>query len=345
VTSDDASLVFAQRFLTVIEEGRRTAMYKLAVLLALVDCCALGSDARGRPPATVSTRDLARRVVELYWPQVRPYGTRAGAVVLTQTMQRRAVTVDAVRGLHTAAASGGATTVAMAEQRVPEAFEECLRTVEVNLVRMPLGKLQRPAEAVAAVQAYPRFLHDDSAFREDVPVRTVVGGQLSVELQPGVPDWLLALSGLVRPVVELHWTRAVARWNPVHVADDGLRDFLFGSDRSSLAGVRPVLVEAQRGACFYCGGRLVPGGTEVDHFVPWSRVPNDATMNLVAADRRCNGSKRDHYAELDLLRRWSARDTGLLEDYERASGRPLSVDRSRQLAVALYGRLPAGTPV
>jgi hypothetical protein len=51
-----ASAGFAERLLEVIDSGRRTATYKLALLIALLDLCARHSDTGGRPgcciPAT-----------------------------------------------------------------------------------------------------------------------------------------------------------------------------------------------------------------------------------------------------------------------------------------------------
>ena len=41
---------FAERLLEVIDSGRRTATYKLALLIALLDLCARHSDAGGRAP-------------------------------------------------------------------------------------------------------------------------------------------------------------------------------------------------------------------------------------------------------------------------------------------------------
>jgi hypothetical protein len=37
-----------------------------------------------------------------------------------------------------------------------------------------------------------------------------------------------------------------------------LNEFLFGSERTPLAVVRPVLLDLQRGRCFYCNGTLQP---------------------------------------------------------------------------------------
>ena len=50
---------FAERLLEVIDSGRRTATYKLALLMALLDLCARHSDADGRAPRLLYTRDIA----------------------------------------------------------------------------------------------------------------------------------------------------------------------------------------------------------------------------------------------------------------------------------------------
>ena len=83
---------FAERLLEVIDSGRRTATYKLALLLALLDLCARHSDARGRAPRLLQTRDIAEQVASLYWPQVIPYPVpgAASAEVLRQITGSRA---------------------------------------------------------------------------------------------------------------------------------------------------------------------------------------------------------------------------------------------------------------
>ena len=63
----------AERLLEVIDSGRRTATYKLALLIAPLDLCARHSDTLGRAPELLYTRDIAEQVAVLYWPQVIPY--------------------------------------------------------------------------------------------------------------------------------------------------------------------------------------------------------------------------------------------------------------------------------
>jgi hypothetical protein len=337
-------LGFAQLLISLLDEGRRTATYKLAVLLALIDSCMLGTDADGRSPAHISTRDLARRVIELYWPQVRPFPVAADRTeVLRQSSQPRAITVEAVQQLRAAASALGATTPYLAEQWAPAEYTACLDTVELNLVRMPLGKLQRPLGFTEAGSAeYPRFLYDDAPFHAGVTPKHLRAAPLTVDLRPGVGDWLVALSGLLRPLLELHWTREVARFNRQELAEDRLREFLFGTARVALQRLAPGLRELQSDRCFYCSGPLRSGEVEVDHFVPWSRVPNDALANLVLADRRCNNAKRDNLAALPLLERWALRRPDVLASLADEARWPLRSDESMRVARGIYSHQPFG---
>lgn len=345
---DDAgnAAAWAQLVLTILDEGRRTATYKLAVVLALLDCCALSTDAEGRAPKSIPVRDLAVRVLELYWPQVRPYARRDGAPLLRQSSQARAVTVDAVRQLRERAAATGVRSPAAAERSLPAAYAETIRLIELNLVQMPLGKLQRPSGYSAKGAAdYPRFLYDDAPFHEGVTERQLRERPLEIVLRPNVGDWLVSLGGLLRPLVELHWTRAVASFSNEQLPEEHLRHFLFGSDRIPLRAVAAGLREAQAGLCFYCRRPLMTHDVEVDHFVPWSRLPNDALGNLVLTDRRCNNAKRDHYADLDLLTRWASRPADVLAQVADDASWALQLDSSKQVARGLYAHLPPGTPL
>jgi predicted house-cleaning noncanonical NTP pyrophosphatase (MazG superfamily) len=107
-------------------------------------------------------------VLELYWPQVRGYRLPAGrAVVLRQSSQPRAVTVDAVRRLRTHARTHARTvretTPASAERLLLREYGDALDTIELNLVQMPLGNLHRPLGfSEAAGRGYPRFLYREA---------------------------------------------------------------------------------------------------------------------------------------------------------------------------------------
>ena len=45
----------------------------------------------------------------------------------------------------------------------------------------------------------------------------------------------------------------------------------------------------------------------VDHFLPWSRYPDDGLDNFVLADKSCNGWKSNSLAASQHLTRWARR--------------------------------------
>jgi hypothetical protein len=139
-----ASVGFAERLLEVIDSGRRTATYKLALLIALLDLCARHSDADGRAPGLLYTRDIAEQVAVLYWPQVIPYpvpgvGT---AVELRQITLPRAAITAAVSVFRRAAIAAGATSWHLARLRLPSPYQAMLDQVEVTVAEQPLPRLQ-----------------------------------------------------------------------------------------------------------------------------------------------------------------------------------------------------------
>lgn len=106
------------------------------------------------------------------------------------------------------------------------------------------------------------------------------------------------------------------------------------------------MAELQDGGCFYCGARLT-GTSQVDHFLAWSRWPNDAVENLVLADR-CNGDKSDHLPAPAHLARWLARHHDRSEALlELASVARWLSDRARSGALlrSTYRNLAPGTPL
>ena len=60
---------FAEKVLELIDEGRYTATYKYAVLLALIDLCLERTQASGAPPDVLTTHQLAEKIIEIYWPR------------------------------------------------------------------------------------------------------------------------------------------------------------------------------------------------------------------------------------------------------------------------------------
>jgi hypothetical protein len=172
-------------------------------------------------------------------------------------------------------------------------------------------------------------------------------GRDHVRLLPGVADRLIVLGPMLRPLIELHWTRDVARWTGVSLEDAALQAHLFGAERVAFpTSLVTALRDLQAGRCFYCNVPIAGRG-HVDHFLAWSRWPNDAIENLVLADR-CNLDKSDHLVTADHLTRWCDR----LNDTSGALGRAATTagwrsDRRRSgaLVSSTYSHIAPGTPL
>ena len=333
---------FAERLLAVIDEGRRTATYKLAVLLALMDCCAEGVAASGAAPDRVPTRRLARRVAELYWPQLRPFPTGNDSVLeLRQITQKSSTVLTAMRSAF-ASLDAVPTWQQAEEQLAPAHVEQVLDVVELTVARQPLPRLQ-------TVDGSSRPFIYDIDWDEDVTLRRLqADGGAMVVMRPGAGDQLIRLAPLIRPLVELHWVRMVAKLNQLTPAEDDLRRHLFGAERVGFPRLlRRELTELQEGRCFYCPKPLQLASA-IDHFIPWSRWPNDDLENLVVAHPACNGHKSDRVPGPGPLGRWATRlveQRRALDDIAISTSWRSDRTRTTSLARSLYAHLPEGALV
>ena len=305
---DRGAIALAERIFTVLDQGAFTATYKYAVLLGLLDLCLENAERTGAAPEVLTTRQLSEKVLDLYWPHTRawPSGT------LRQSSGPGGGQAEIVRRIeHLRNHLGGNRSVPMSAARVaaPGKFEQVCRFVEWKLIEMPLPRLQ-----VVGREAVP-FLYTinwTAAVKpQDVRVYQETGGGAfdnRILLLPGVGEHLVALNSLLRPLLQHRWAVKVAELNQLDEYE--LERFLFGVERTSLERVRSPLTELQDNRCFYCAEKLSRGDAlapEVDHFIPWSRHPDDGLTNLVVAHRRCNGWKRDFLAAPEHVAHWRAR--------------------------------------
>jgi hypothetical protein len=342
--ADHGALAFAEKLLTLLDEGRITATYKYAVLLALMDVCLERATQKGEAPTLVSTRQLAEKVVELYWPHSVPYTGGAEARVLQQNRPSadratggQAAIVREIVAFRQRLGGDASAPLARARARNGASYERLVRTVEWKLVEMPLPRLQE----VGGMQH--RFIYviswDASIKKRQFDDPSFDNGILLVGR---AGDHLVRLAGLLRPLIQRHWAAAVARFNRGLIPDAQLDRFLFGADRVDLGPVRQPLRELQSDRCFYCHRRL-RDDAQVDHFVPWSRYPNNDIENLVVADGRCNNAKHDHLAAVEHVSAWRQWTDERRADLEAIAAKALwDSARHRSLAVAraIYLRLP-----
>ena len=290
-------LPFLEKLLQVLGHGGFSSTYKYAVLLALIDLCVEA----GQPPTVLTTAQLARRVVELYWPQARPFPSAQR--VLKQNNGEAATILRLVSAFREAHPDRLSPPTGL---QPPGGFAELLVDVEWVLVHQPLPKLQKVGGGEE------RFLYT-IAWDETVSRRAFTRGKRGLPdgldnrllMMPGAAASLVALAAVIRPLVQSQWLAKVRALNGLPDAE--LDDFLFGARRVDLGALHEPLRRLQNGRCFYCSGSLSGRPAEVDHFLPWARYPDDGLDNLLLAHGSCNQKKLHYLADLDFARRWAER--------------------------------------
>lgn len=331
---------FGERILQLLDEGRFTATYKYAVLLALTDLC-IERGPSASAEVAIAARELAERVLELYWPQAAQYESGKRSGVLAQNTSGQAEIVSAIRRFRERSGANPSDPLNRSRSRDPHGFERLLRTLEWKLIEMPLPRLQVIGDTQTSFLY--RINWDDRVRRHDIERDDF---DRRIYLHRGVAEHLVRLSGLLRPLIQQKWTDMVVKMNRDATDEARLQEFLFGSRRVDLGPVRADLLDLQNNRCFYCRGSI-DGAADVDHFIPWVRHPDNGIENLVVADQRCNNNKRDFLAAGEHVEHWAARfsrDSGALSqqlsEIAQRSGWERHPERTLNTARAMYLRLP-----
>jgi len=213
----------------------------LATLMALIDHCI--EHLPDNPPDTlrVPISDLAHRVLEIYWHQVRLFEGKE-LRQSTQTRARILVAASAFRNL-----AGGSVSLDVAIMRAPEAYEAAIDDITLCLAQQPLHRLQR---LPGAARSEP-FLYDDSFLHDQISRRALRAHGDAIELKTGVAYGLARLTGLLKPALEIMWVEDVRRMNKFLDADvPDVAGHLFGRERIALAAVRDPFKDAFGAHCF-----------------------------------------------------------------------------------------------
>jgi HNH endonuclease len=330
-------LLLGQRVVAVLETGLRTATYKLATLLTLIDHCIENIPERPGDVLRVPIPDLARRVLEIYWQQVRPFDGHE----LRQSTQPRARILIATNVLRQEARIERISMpVEIARLRAPAAYRSAIDEITLCLARQPLHRLQKlPGSSTS-----DPFLYDDSFLHDHVSRSTLRAHGDGIELKPGVAHGLARLAGLLKPALEIMWVDDVRRMNKFLEAEvPDVAGHLFGRERTNLAAVREPYKEVYGPHCFYCGTPL-PVNNPVDHVLPWSLVGIDGLANLVLACARCNGDKSGALPAVSIVDRVLDRDRAVLEQIASEIQWPTLHDRVVAAALGIYRVQPAGVP-
>jgi hypothetical protein len=332
---DNDPLLLGQRVVAILETGLRTATYKLATLMALIDHCTENLPEQPDDTLRVPLPALAHRVLEIYWQQVQPFDGNE----LRQSTGSRARILSATKELRVA--SGRATgSVDVARLRAPAAYDRAIGDAVLCLAQQPLHRLQK----VPGSSTSDQFLYDDSFLHDHVSRSTLRAHGDAIELKPGVAQSLTRLAGLLKPALEIMWVDDVRRMNKFLGAEvPDIAGHLFGRERAKLAIVRQPFKEAFGPHCFYCQTHL-PANNPIDHVLPWSLVGIDGLSNLVLACARCNADKSGALPAVGIVDRVLRRERDALEEIASALQWPTQYERVVAAARGTYRGQPAGVP-
>ena len=290
--SAEEQLLFLDKLQRILAEGQVQSTYKYALLHALSDLCQTSDDS-GLQELVLPTRNIAARMIELYWGQAAEFVMPGGETrTLVQDKGGQRIVLEKIR-VHlnkTGRSPSSSVTQKEVRENLASEFDHKLRA-------MPLPRLQNVPNG-------------PDPFLYRIEGRVII-------LRPGVGYCFRRFHGLVLQLVESAWLRFVRRCNRLEGAGADLEAFLFGMNRISLEPLRESLRDLQAARCFFCAKSLGPS-THIDHFVPWSHHQANLGHNLVLADDRCNLGKSDQVPSERLLSLWVRRnvDSGIYLDEE-----------------------------
>ena len=297
----------AEKIINLLDSARHSTTYKWATLDAIVQVVTENVRPDGQMPRSISGKAVGSKVLDVYWRQSIPFSaTKEGLnLFLKQSTGPRDIPARIAKFRLDNDLTAVNDSLTIARIRHPQELAALAQLVQDTVIRMPLPKLQRFGDGASAVEK--RFLYEYS-WEDECAVGQIHRPDFddSMTLQPGVAEGLIKIQGLIRPYIETLWIQWVADRNKDLTDAARLHDFLFGVDRRSLTRVKPHLVRLQESKCFYCNSPL-DRDTEVDHFLPFSKHNDDSLDNLVAACRKCNGSKSDSYSSLPHVSKWMER--------------------------------------
>jgi hypothetical protein len=287
--SHEFQVHFLLRFQRLLKESRVTATYKYALLAALAD---IAVENRVDTDAILKVRvlQIVEKYITYYWRHAAPYLSQPDQSprILQQNTGKQATIVTEIAK---ARCSHHGTLSEL--KRDFRAWHDLLR-VNPDFWDQALWRIQRVGNEVHD------FLYENRAIGTCVE---------EIELRPGIAFCLRRFHVMLTQMVRSAWLAHVRRVNGAALgATADLEEFLFGSDRADLSGIRLALIEIQNGVCFYCRSNLPSGAGDVDHFIPWSRYPVDLGHNFVIAHAACNGAKGSMLAAVEHLGRWAERN-------------------------------------
>lgn len=241
--SQDVDAVFKDQLTTLLERGSFTSTYKYALLIVLVDLCLKGAGPGGLP-RSFTTRQVAERLVMLYWHHTQPYeGTllrqsknrpKDGAGYASKLLAEIKKFQDSLPDPHRY------PRLDQAREAAPQVYKAMLDKVEWIAIENPITRLQVVDGAVNPFLYTINFTVLDGAGGRrkhiDPSIETLAteSGLRSSDfdnklyLVEGVARHLVTAAPVLRPQIQDLWAELVSRYNkgPAHA----IRGWLFELD-------------------------------------------------------------------------------------------------------------------
>ena len=113
-----------------------------------MDVCLEQTQRSGAPPDMVTTRQLADKIVELYWAQTVPFAGVSPAAVLKQNTGGQAEIISEIRDFRERYAPEPSVPRWESRIKAPEAYRRLIKRVEWKLIEMPIPRLQIMGQSV-----------------------------------------------------------------------------------------------------------------------------------------------------------------------------------------------------
>ncbi|WP_024599405.1 HNH endonuclease [Pseudoalteromonas sp. TAE56] len=292
-------IAYIQRLLV---EGDFSATYKYALLHAIADVCVEHKNSNPEAPMEIEIDTLVDKFIQLYWNHSVPYAlgttdiiTNAEDMLLKQNSLGQAKFITEIFKLQNA----GIKSYNAFKNH--QQYSKVISSLRRTFIDGPLWRLQLLSGKEEC------FLYPHTLLGKGREPKRIV-------LNVGIAQCFRRFYDLVVHLSVTEWVEKVQtiKANQMLLGSQSqLQEFLFGTNRTALKVVAPLLIDIQKGLCFYCqkpmnlkNEKETKKTPEVDHFIPFKRYPNDLAHNFVAAHADCNNNKRDHLAAFAHRDRW-----------------------------------------
>ena len=233
-------IAYIQRMLV---EGEFTATYKYALLHAIADVCVEHKNSNPEAPMEIEIDTLVDKFIQLYWNHSVPYAlgttdiiTNAEDMLLKQNSLGQAKFITEIFKLQNA----GIKSYNAFKNH--QQYSKVISSLRRTFIDGPLWRLQLLSGKEEC------FLYPHTLLGKGREPKRIV-------LNVGIAQCFRRFYDLVVHLSVTEWVEKVQtiKANQTLLGSQSqLQEFLFGTNRTALKVVAPLLIDIQKGLCFYC---------------------------------------------------------------------------------------------